>query len=181
MVARQIGSSKSGAATGAGRLLPAAYRKPRKGEFRQPSAASTARAGGLKVLSARASGPCFARQDSAQASQGRVCRPRRRCGSSCTILRLRGAFFMGSSIPYRSRAMRLSYRCSTEVLVPDHRLAPEHPYPAAFDDALGAWQLVKRDRPDTPLSFLLLVGQDELLLDDALRVHSAATSLVGVL
>ena len=52
VVARQIGSSKSGAATGAGRLLPAAYRKPRKGEFRQPSAASTARAGGLKVLSA---------------------------------------------------------------------------------------------------------------------------------
>jgi hypothetical protein len=34
------------------RPVPAAYRKPRKGEFRQPSAASSARAGGLNVLSA---------------------------------------------------------------------------------------------------------------------------------
>ena len=34
--------------------MPAAYRKPRKGEFRQPSAASSARAGDLKVLSADA-------------------------------------------------------------------------------------------------------------------------------
>jgi monoterpene epsilon-lactone hydrolase len=62
-----------------------------------------------------------------------------------------GAFFMGSPASYRNRAMRLSYRCNAEVFVPDYRLAPEHAYPAAFDDALAAWQFVSSFRPNTPI------------------------------
>lgn len=62
-----------------------------------------------------------------------------------------GAFFMGSPASYRNRAMRLSYRCNAEVFVPDYRLAPEHPYPAAFDDALAGWKFVKRFRPKAPI------------------------------
>lgn len=58
-----------------------------------------------------------------------------------------GAFFMGSPTSYRNRAMRLSYRCQAEVFVPDYRLAPEHPYPAALDDALLAWHFVRTFRP----------------------------------
>ena len=58
-----------------------------------------------------------------------------------------GAFFMGSPTSYRNRAMRLSYRCQAEVFVPDYRLAPEHQYPAALDDALAAWHFVKALRP----------------------------------
>lgn len=68
---------------------------------------------------------------------------------ACVILYLHGgAFFMGSPASYRNRAMRLSYRCNAEVFVPDYRLAPEHPYPAALDDALAAWKLVSALRPD---------------------------------
>ena len=59
-----------------------------------------------------------------------------------------GAYFMGSPASYRNRAMRLSYRCQAEVFVPDYRLAPEHPYPAALDDALAAWKFVKALRRD---------------------------------
>lgn len=62
-----------------------------------------------------------------------------------------GAFFMGSPASYRNRVMRLSYRCNAEVFVPDYRLAPEHPYPAAFDDALAAWKFVKGFRPNAPI------------------------------
>ena len=62
-----------------------------------------------------------------------------------------GAFFMGSPASYRNRAMRLSYRCNAEVFVPDYRLAPEHPYPAAFDDALAAWKVLKGFRPNAPI------------------------------
>jgi epsilon-lactone hydrolase len=62
-----------------------------------------------------------------------------------------GAFFMGSPASYRNRVMRLSYRCNAEVFVPDYRRAPEHPYPAAFDDVLAAWKVVKNLRPNAPI------------------------------
>ena len=62
-----------------------------------------------------------------------------------------GAFFMGSPASYRNRAMRLSYRCNAEVFVPAYRLAPEYPYPSAFDDALAAWKFVKGLRPNAPI------------------------------
>lgn len=62
-----------------------------------------------------------------------------------------GAFFMGSPASYRNRTMRLSYRCEAEVFVPAYRLAPENPFPAAFEDALTAWKFVKTVRQDAPL------------------------------
>ncbi len=62
-----------------------------------------------------------------------------------------GGFFMGSPASYRRRATRLSYRFHAEIFVPDYRLAPEHSYPAALDDALAAWTRVRRLRPNAPL------------------------------
>ena len=62
-----------------------------------------------------------------------------------------GAFFMGSPASYRNRAMRLSYRCHAKVFVPDYRLAPEHAYPAALDDALAAWKSVQALQRGAPI------------------------------
>ena len=62
-----------------------------------------------------------------------------------------GGFFMGSPASYRDRAMRLSFRLDAEVFVPGYRLAPEHPYPAALEDALAAFRHVRALRPRTPI------------------------------
>jgi acetyl esterase/lipase len=62
-----------------------------------------------------------------------------------------GAFVFGSAASYRNRAMRLSHRLCAEVFVPDYRLAPEHPFPAALDDALVAYQYVRALRPEAPI------------------------------
>jgi epsilon-lactone hydrolase len=71
---------------------------------------------------------------------------------SCVVIHLHGGgFVFGSPASYRNRAMRLSYRFDAEVFVPDYRLAPEHPYPAALEDALVAYEHARALRPRQPI------------------------------
>jgi epsilon-lactone hydrolase len=51
-----------------------------------------------------------------------------------------GGYVMGSSRAYRNFAARLSRVTRATVLVPDYRLAPENPYPAAVHDAVSTYQ-----------------------------------------
>jgi cyclohexanone monooxygenase len=57
-----------------------------------------------------------------------------------TLLYLHGGAFVACSArthrPITAAFARLGYR----VFVPDYRLAPEHPFPAAPDDAIAAWR-----------------------------------------
>jgi acetyl esterase/lipase len=70
----------------------------------------------------------------------------------CVVLHLHGgAFVFGSCATYRTRALRFSYRLDAEVFVPEYRLAPEHPFPAALDDALKAYLYVRTLRPHAPI------------------------------
>ena len=46
-----------------------------------------------------------------------------------------GGYCIGSARMIRSWAARLSARTGCRVVLPEYRLAPEHPYPAAFEDA----------------------------------------------
>ncbi len=46
-----------------------------------------------------------------------------------------GGYCVGSPLMARAWAAQLSARTHCQVVLPDYRLAPEHPYPAAFEDA----------------------------------------------
>jgi len=47
-----------------------------------------------------------------------------------------GAYCLGSAKTHRSISSHLAKMSSVEVVVPNYRLAPEHPFPAAQDDGL---------------------------------------------
>jgi monoterpene epsilon-lactone hydrolase len=51
-----------------------------------------------------------------------------------------GCYIFGSAATHRDLIGRLSLATGMWVLAPDYRLAPEHPFPAAVDDALAAYR-----------------------------------------
>ncbi len=48
-----------------------------------------------------------------------------------------GGYCMGGHDTHRAFAGRLALATQARVAVPDYRLAPEHPFPAALDDAVA--------------------------------------------
>ena len=57
-----------------------------------------------------------------------------------TVLLLHGGgYVMGSAFGYRHLASALAAAADACVIVPDYRLAPEHPFPAAIEDAVRAY------------------------------------------
>ncbi|HUB04323.1 MAG TPA: alpha/beta hydrolase fold domain-containing protein [Solirubrobacteraceae bacterium] len=92
-----------------------------------------------------------------------------------------GGYVIGSAFGYQPHAGALAAAAQTGILVPDYRLAPEHPFPAALEDALRAY-LWLRDQAADPdaiivagdsaggglaLSLLLALKRDGLALPAA--------------
>ena len=51
-----------------------------------------------------------------------------------------GVYVMGDAFLAADLASQVGRRTQAKVISVDYRLAPEHPYPAAVDDALAAYQ-----------------------------------------
>jgi acetyl esterase/lipase len=61
---------------------------------------------------------------------------------SCVLYLHGGGYVIGSVNTHRGLASHLAARTGLAVLVVDYRLGPEHPFPAALDDALAAYEWV---------------------------------------
>ena len=57
-----------------------------------------------------------------------------------------GGFEFGSLRSDGELAARLGRAGGMRVLLPEYRLAPEHPFPAAIDDVLAAWRWLRADQ-----------------------------------
>jgi epsilon-lactone hydrolase len=60
--------------------------------------------------------------------------------TACLLYLHGGGYAIGSPRSHRHLAADLAKRTGITALVPDYRLAPEHPFPAAVDDALAAYR-----------------------------------------
>ena len=100
------------------------------------------------------------------------------------IFHLHGGWFnFGSAKAYRHLVGHIAARAGASAFVPDYRLAPEHPFPAAVDDALACYRAIEA----SGISRIAITGDSaggNLALVLASRVTagavSAKTTLVGV-
>jgi len=80
---------------------------------------------------------------------------RRGHGGARVLLVLHGGgYVFGSARIYRGLTARLARLCQAHAWVIDYRLAPEHPYPAAVEDALAAYRALLERHAPTDVAFV---------------------------
>ena len=68
------------------------------------------------------------------------CKPVEALEGACILYLHGGAYVLGSARADRHLAGQLAARAKSAAFVADYRLAPEHPFPAALEDALAAYR-----------------------------------------
>jgi epsilon-lactone hydrolase len=70
-------------------------------------------------------------------------------GHQPTVLYIHGGgYVIGSAFGYQALAGALAAAAQTAILLPDYRLAPEHPFPAALEDVRRAYLWLREHAPD---------------------------------
>lgn len=59
-----------------------------------------------------------------------------------------GGYCLGGAASHRALAARLAVAAGAQVVLPEYRLAPEHPFPAALEDAVAACDELTRGGED---------------------------------
>jgi monoterpene epsilon-lactone hydrolase len=103
------------------------------------------------------------------------------CRLGEAIIHLHGGWFnFGSAKAYRHLVGHIAARAGARAFIPDYRLAPEHPFPAATDDVLACY----RGLADTDFRRVVLTGDSaggNLALAVASQVGGNAASLHATL
>jgi epsilon-lactone hydrolase len=100
--------------------------------------------------------------------------------SDAALLHLHGGWFnFGSAKSYRQLVGHIAARAGARAFIPDYRLAPEHRFPAAANDAFASYLGLAK----TGVRRIAITGDSaggNLALGLAARVASESAALVGV-
>lgn len=86
-----------------------------------------------------------------------------------------GAYVTGSPATHRGLTARLARAAGVQLVVPDYRLAPEHPHPAAVDDAFAVYNALLLQ--GCPAKKIIIAGDSAgggIAMALALRIKAAA-------
>ena len=93
-------------------------------------------------------------------------------GSEGSVLYMHGGgFVFGSPRTHRSITMPLALSSGAAIRVLDYRLAPEHPFPAALDDAVAAYRALQDTNPGEPIALAGDSAGGNLAMAVALRAR----------
>ncbi|HVN42342.1 MAG TPA: alpha/beta hydrolase [Steroidobacteraceae bacterium] len=84
-----------------------------------------------------------------------------------------GGYCTGSPATHRAITGRLAKLCRASVFAADYRLAPEHPFPAALDDAVAAYRGLLDEAPARPITVAGDSAGGGLSVAAALRLREA--------
>jgi epsilon-lactone hydrolase len=88
-----------------------------------------------------------------------------------------GGFALGSPAGYRALVSHIARACRAEAFVVDYRLAPEHPFPAAPDDAIAVWRALASKSPRGALAMMGDSAGGNLTLATTLRARDEGLPL----
>jgi epsilon-lactone hydrolase len=110
-----------------------------------------------RALLARCTGAIIRRQErTGRWPGGEVIAARRTADTAPVVLYLHGGGFIACSPEtHRMLSASLAQRLGAVLYVPSYRLAPEHPFPAALDDALAAYEFLLEDAGVAPHRLVL--------------------------
>lgn len=126
-----------------------------------------------------ASEPEGVRYERAEALDGLWATPASWDGRSTVLYLFGGGYVISSPDTRRTLAGHLARAAGARVAVPDYRLAPEHPFPAALDDATDAYRWLITEAEVDPRN-LVLAGDSAgggLALAAMLRLRGDGVSL----
>jgi len=66
-----------------------------------------------------------------------------------------GGYVQGSIISHQDLAQRISSVSKTKLLILDYRLAPEHPFPAALEDSISAYEWLINNEGYNPKNLII--------------------------
>ena len=95
--------------------------------------------------------PLQVRYDEASDVGGHWVRPATGKPDCAIVYLFGGGYVLGSPASRRKTAGHLALAANADVLVPNYRLAPEHRYPAALDDAVAAYQFAVQASDGAPI------------------------------
>jgi cation diffusion facilitator CzcD-associated flavoprotein CzcO/acetyl esterase/lipase len=78
--------------------------------------------------------------------------PEQSSGPGCVLYLHGGGHVLGSAASHRNVVAHLVDQVGVPAFVPNYRLAPEHRWPAALDDAVAAYLALGRTRPGDPIA-----------------------------
>lgn len=93
------------------------------------------------------------------------------CSPRHALLHLHGGgYVMGSCASHRALTSRIASACGVRAVLPEYRLAPEHPFPAALEDGVAAYRALLEEG---------LAPSDIVVVGDSAGGGLALTTLVA--